>query len=171
MTTYILTTEEEAMKLIGSAKFIEHDAGTSSYALVSVRAGAVHHVRFHNIGDREEFIFFTRNEQKLFCHNGYFGGLLVVIEFGTIHKICNFCIRADAVVLADRVPAPYMTPLGSCADLVYEYELERETALRSHFGAQYYLLFTSKPEKWEEEMQKLLNTKTCVDIVDGHLVF
>ncbi len=171
MTTYILTTEEEAMKLIGSAKFIEHDAGTSSYALVSVRAGAAHHVRFHNIGDREEFIFFTRNEQKLFCHNGYFGGLLVIIEFGKIHKICNFCIRADAVVLADCVPAPYMTPLGSCADLIYEYELQRETALRSHFETQYHSLFTNDHEKWEEEMQKLLSTKTCIDIVDGHLVF
>ena len=65
MTTYILTTEKEAMELIGSTKFIEHDAGTSSYALVSVRAGAAHHVRFHNIGDREEFIIFTRNEQRL----------------------------------------------------------------------------------------------------------
>ncbi len=161
----------EVQNLIQNADFIHVDAQIPDrYAIVEARRGAAYHIRFHNTNYREEYLFLTRSRVKLFCNNEYYGGLLVVYDNGKLSRTLVFCTRAEAFVLADS-SAPYITPIGQCADLIWDTDLQNPNGLRNHFEKQYESLLESHPMDWEENFRQLLSTNTTFSIRERFIDF
>lgn len=168
----MIIPEERIQNLIRSTTFTEIDAQIPDrYAIVVAQPGGAYHVSFNSPNRREEYLFLTRSKVNLFCNNGYYGGLLIVYDYGKLEKVLVFCIRANTFVLANNCSAPYITPIAQNADFVWDFELENPEYLRKHFEKVYMSLLESNPEEWWNNFHQLLRTNTTFSVYENFIDF
>ena len=119
-----------------------------------------------NYPDHKRYAFIAGNTRKLFCHNDYFGIVLIVEDERASEPVIRAAyVRGDAVVIDCRGGTPYIQPIGQNADILWDHELTPE-GLTEHFSQTYRLLLRDNPKHFEEQMEKLLQMRLGFEIDD-----